>query len=151
MIPERAIDVSDPLPATEKPETVFVPEFREYMNRPSPEMPRSMGPVPGPVVPVTPSELSSVRVPPAIKYPEIVPLPVLVVYAIELFIVPFQVFWATGRSEFLGYGLILNPPELVNQGVVVARLDYIALEMMLTTLIIFIWYFISTRQGMSPR
>ena len=78
-------------------------------------------------------------------------LPVLVVYAIELFIVPFQVFWATGRSEFWGYGLILNPPELVNQGVVVARLDYIALEMMLTTLIIFIWYLISTRQGMSPR
>ena len=76
--------------------------------------------------------------------------PVLVVYAIELFIVPFQVFWANGESEFWGYGLVLNPPALVNEGVVVARLDYIALEMMLTTLVLFAWYFISTRPGMSP-
>ena len=75
---------------------------------------------------------------------------ILIAYTIELLIIPFQVFWATGESEFWGYGLILNPPELARRGVVIARLDYIALEMMLTTVIVFLWYIITSRASTAP-
>ena len=75
----------------------------------------------------------------------------LIAYAIELLIIPFQVFWATGESQFWGYALVLSPPDLASKGVVVARLDYIALEMMLTTTIVFVWYFITAGRSRAAR
>jgi hypothetical protein len=75
----------------------------------------------------------------------------LIAYAMELLFIPYQVFWTTGKSEFWGYGLVLNPPELASVGVLVARVDYIALEMMLTTIIVFVWYFITSRKSTLSR
>jgi hypothetical protein len=71
-------------------------------------------------------------------------LALLFTYAIELLWVPFEVFRANGQSEFWGYWFVLDPPELSDRSVIIARLDYIALEMMLTTVAIFVWYFLAS-------
>lgn len=75
----------------------------------------------------------------------------LVAYTVELLVIPFQVFWANGESEFWGYGLVLSPPDLGGRGVAFARLDFIALEMMLTTIAVFVWYFITSSRNRSPQ
>ena len=71
-------------------------------------------------------------------------LALLFTYAIELIWVPFEVFRTDGQSEFWGYWFVLDPPELSDRSVAIAHLDYIALEMMLTTIAIFVWYFLTS-------
>jgi hypothetical protein len=68
----------------------------------------------------------------------------LLAYVVELLWVPFEVFGADGQSRFWGYWFVLDPPEFADRSVVIARMDYIALEMMLTTIAVFAWYFLTS-------
>ena len=69
----------------------------------------------------------------------------LIAYAAELLWVPFQVFPFGGEPEFWGYGFVLAPPEFEDRRVVIARLDFIALEMMFTTVATYVWFYFTAR------